>query len=107
VKIPNSELMFIVKPALNNFMLELKFGLDFSSHVAAVCILICIRSQHVDWLELNHANVRNRKHAQQGMTFILTEAEQEWHMYTGLCVHNLHTILLASLALTFFYCICK
>jgi hypothetical protein len=58
-----------------------EFGHDFSLHVTAVRILIWIRSQHVDWLDLNHANVRKRKHAQQGLTFILTEEEQEWPMY--------------------------
>jgi len=50
-------------------------------HVTAVLILIWIRSQHVDWLDLNQETVRKRKHAQQAMTFILTEEEQEWPMY--------------------------
>jgi hypothetical protein len=58
-----------------------QFGHEFSSHVTAVCILIWIRSQHVDWLGLNHATVRKRKHAQENMTFILTEEEQEWRKY--------------------------
>jgi hypothetical protein len=43
--------------------------------------MICILSQHVDWLDLNHATVRKRKYEQNGMTFILTEEEQEWPMY--------------------------
>jgi len=58
-----------------------EFGHDFSLHVTAVRILIWIRSQNVDWLDLNHAIVRKGKHAKQGLTFILTEEEQEWLMY--------------------------